>query len=485
MDEKELLELLDKRDAAKALADAKAKEAAEIENLRKENEALKAEAAKGRRLPGGMPHVAQFAETRKYDHLSAADLALALDMQSSIHAKDARKIAAPTDAAKKALAYKIARLEKDGASAETAIYAKAGVAHVWGDLSDDAIKAATDPAYSTLANAGDDWIGVVYSNQIWEAIRANCRVIAKVPTRVIPDGYESDTIPVESTDPTWYKVIQTTAADGTMKFPVATVPASQMGTANKSLTVAKMGARAMYTGELVEDSIVAYVPQLRGQLEKSGTEMMEMVVLDGDTATSSNINDIGGTTYSGNVNSLFLLTNGFRKSPLVTTTTQSRSAAGGFQAEDFLDTLKLLGSNGLGYSDPTKCGLIVDPNTWFASAKLPEAKDKNQTVFTIDGGQVTRAYLVEVIPSWFMHYASTTRKANTAGKVDQDTVANNAYGAIVAVRFDQWLLGYKRRMTMETTRFANSDSWEITALTRWGLAQRDTLASAETYYVGV
>jgi hypothetical protein len=55
----------------------------------------------------------------------------------------------------------------------------------------------------------------------------------------------------------------------------------------------------------------------------------------------------------------------------------------------------------------------------------------------------------------------------------------------VAVRFDQWKQAFKRRMTMETTRIANADSWEIVALARWGLAYRDSEASAITYNVGV
>jgi hypothetical protein len=40
-------------------------------------------------------------------------------------------------------------------------------------------------------------------------------------------------------------------------------------------------------------------------------------------------------------------------------------------------------------------------------------------------------------------------------------------------------------MTIEFTRFANSDTNELVAMTRWGLGQRDTEASAITYYVGV
>ena len=85
----------------------------------------------------------------------------------------------------------------------------------------------------------------------------------------------------------------------------------------------------------------------------------------------------------------------------------------------------------------------------------------------------------------FMHYKSAVRKANTAGKVDQDTTANNTTGSILAVRWDQWLFGWKRRMTIETERIARSDATEIVAMMRVGLLQRDTEASAISYNVGV
>jgi 2'-5' RNA ligase len=494
MDEKDLLKLLDERDARRA-AEEKAKADRETElqarvaaAVKAEKEKWDAEAAKSRRLPLGMPLVAQFAATRKYDNLSTADLALVIDAQHGLHAASANTSHQMPDvsaAAIEALALKVARIENDKVSGDTAGYAKSALkARLGSELTDEAIKAATDPNYVYTA-IGTEWVGTAYSNQIWEAIRAVAKIVARIPSDVIPDGYSSETVPIESSDPTWYKVPEVSAADGTMKVPAATVTASQVATANKNITVAKMGARDMYSGELTEDSLIAFAPQLRKQLEISGAEMMEYIVIDGDTATSSNINDIGGTTYSGAATSLFLLTNGFRKSALVTTTTQSRSAGGSFAAEDFLLTGKLLGANGLGMSDPTKCAFIVDPNVWFATPQLPEAKDKNQNVFVVEGGFVTRAYLIEVIPSWFMHKNSASRKANTAGKVDQDTAGNNAYGGIVGVRWDQWKLKYKRRMSMEVTRFANSDSWEIVALTRWGLGQRDTVASAETYYVGV
>jgi hypothetical protein len=84
-----------------------------------------------------------------------------------------------------------------------------------------------------------------------------------------------------------------------------------------------------------------------------------------------------------------------------------------------------------------------------------------------------------------MHYKDSDRLANTSGKVDQTTVSNNTTGAILAVRWDQWLLGWRRRMTIETTRYPASDSSEIVALMRCGLAQRDTEASSITYNLTV
>ena len=84
-----------------------------------------------------------------------------------------------------------------------------------------------------------------------------------------------------------------------------------------------------------------------------------------------------------------------------------------------------------------------------------------------------------------MNYKSAARLANSAGKVDQDSTANNTKGVILAVRWDQWLMGFRRRMTMETTRRAESDSWEIVALSRLGMIQRDTEAAAISYNITV
>jgi hypothetical protein len=178
--------------------------------------------------------------------------------------------------------------------------------------------------------------------------------------------------------------------------------------------------------------------------------------------------------------------NGFRKLALVTNTANSRSAAGGFVIEDFKNTMKLMGTAGADALDITKCGFIIDLNTLWKAMELAEVKTRDTfSAPAIENGVLKRIYGYDVTPSAFMHLASTVRMANSAGKIDVDTVANNAYGSILGVRWDRWKFGWKRRATIETDRIARSDAYEIVALMRFGLKYFSTEASAITYYVGV
>ncbi|HMM99863.1 MAG TPA: hypothetical protein PKC99_12695 [Anaerolineales bacterium] len=471
------------------LADAENKTRIEREKREAVEAAVKAERAKANRVDySEAPYATKFADTNRFDNLDAAETALVIDVLNSQNKP-------VSGAAVKALSLKIGELKDDNTreGQKSVNYVKnafkaATRIDPTPEATANAVKAATDPMYTGGSNIGAEWIGTAYSSEIWRAIRAGNVVIDRVPSDVIPDGYSSKYWPLEGADPTWYKVAEATASDATLKVPAATVAASQMGTDRKQISVGKLGARSLYTQELSEDSLIGFAPQLREQLVASGQEILEHIVIDGDvdTRNTTNINDIGGQPAGTEP---FLLFDGFRKLALVTNTANSRSASGGFVVSDFKDTLKLLGAAGLAGADPTKVAFIVDYNTMWAALDLPEIKTRD--VFgmaTIENGMLKRIYNTEVLSAFQMHRyapAAYARKANSAGKVDQDTASNNLYGSILAVRFDQWKQAYKRRMTIETTRIANADSWEIVALVRWGLAYRDNEASAITYGVGV
>ena len=506
MDEKDLIALLDKRDAArKAAEDAeierKAKEQeridaavkAEREKNAREVEALKADYAKSGRLPmgGQAPTQTHFHDTRKYDGLSAFDLAFMGELLGSAKASNLRGAQALSTPALKALAIKVAEDKSEAVDMH-------GKSVHLGEQGRDSLKAiGIDPAhvldsakanevnYSTLATGGVEWVGQEYSRRLWPTVRAMTFVLQRFPQVEVPQGVESIIIPLESSDPTVYKVAQTTDENATTGTPNATVPSSKMSTANNTLTVAKGGARSQYSGEMEEDSLIPWASQLNDQMNRAIAEQMEHAAIDGDTATgaTTNINHIGGTPTATD---FYLLFNGLRKSPLVTTTANSRSAGGSLVDTDFLDTAFLMGTVGLIGSDPTKVDFIIDPST--NKKVLQLASVKTRDVFdqaTLQEGKLTKIWNYPVYVSYFMHYKASNRLANTAGKVDQTTPANNTTGSILAVRWDQWLFGWKRRVRLETQRVPRADITEVTATFRIGLLQRDTEGSAITYNVGV
>lgn len=456
-------------EAAKAAEDARVAEAVNAARVKWETDS-----AAERRLPSGInaPVVAKFANLWKYDNLDAGDVAVLVGVLQADHR-------AVSEDALKALAIRATQEE----SAADMVRVKATMLALGMPIK------ANELNQSTLASYGDEWIGVAYSGQMWEKIRHEARIAAMLPTIEIPQGTESMVIPLESTPATFYKVAQASAQDtNTLGKATYTVTSSKMGTAQQTLTVGKLGARTLYTGELEEDSLVDWVSELRRKLQEEGAHILDSLVIDGDTETgaTTNINDIAGTPAG---TEYYLVANGFRKLALVTNTANSR-AAGTLTVDDFQETLNLMGLAGQNALEMDKVAFLMDLWTYRKALALPEVRTKD--VFsgaTIENGKLTGlwGYPIMATPDMHRFNADTTygKKANSAGKVDVDTAANNAYGALLAVRWDQWRLGWKRRMKIETQRIPQADATDVVLTMRVGLTYRDTEASAISYGVTV
>uniref|UniRef100_A0A6M3JBI3 Putative capsid protein n=1 Tax=viral metagenome TaxID=1070528 RepID=A0A6M3JBI3_9ZZZZ len=468
------------RRATKDAQDAKTAEDARIAAAVKAALAEQAAAGtKANRLPfdkvaGDMPTVRKFHD-QKWDSLDAGEMALAHQILTTARA---RNWDPNNETFLKSMAHKAFSQEA------------AGDVNAHEGLKSLGLKTAGDIEGSTLSSYGDEWAGILYSSALWEKIRAGTAIVAKIPSIEVPEGVETMKIPIEGTDPTWYMVAQastlpTTEATG---WPNATITNSNVGTpTNLSLTPAKLGARVMWTGEMEEDSMVTWLPTLRDQLAKSGAEALEYVCVDGDTATtaSTNINDGVTTPTTGDA---FLLANGFRALAIRINTANKRTA-GGLTVADYLETLKLMGTAGMNGADPSKTDFIIDPWVLWASLQLAEVQTRDVfSAATLENGLLAAIWGHKINVSYQMCTAGvkgatvTTaaymNKSAVTGYVDQTTEANNAYGTILAVRWDQWKLGWKRRMTLETTRIARADVTEIVAMCRFGLVYRDTDASA-------
>jgi len=343
---------------------------------------------------------------------------------------------------------------------------------------------ANELMQSTLAAGGDEWIGVAYSSEIWDEIRDSQFVLPTLKQIEFPAGAESMTIGKKTGSVTFYTIAQASAQSANPGDTTHTVTTSKMTTGQVSLSLAKVGAGSTITGELSEDSFLPVVSVLRDDFIEEGREVLDSMVLDGDTAAgaSANINDIAGTPGG---TEFFMAFNGMRKSCLVTTTANSRDG-GVLDENDFLETAALMGDAGKEGADITKVQFVIDPATHRKAVQLPvfKTRDVNGQA-TIENGRLTNVYGYPVATSYNMHRGSTDRKANAAGKVDLDTTANNAKGAILAYRGDRWMFGWRRRGTIEAQRVPRADATEFTYILRCGLVQRDTEGSAITYNVTV
>jgi len=347
---------------------------------------------------------------------------------------------------------------------------------------------ADEANFSTNTSYGDEWVGVAYSNDLWEKVRVNTFVLDRLSaagsTVAAPPGAESVVFPIEGTDPVWYTVSQGGDPASATAQVTNTVPAKALGTGSVTATLSKSGTSVIYTGEMVEDSVLPFVATLRSRLVVSGAEIMEAVAINGDTdgSATTNINDIGGTPAATD---WFMAANGFRKLCLVTNTANSRDG-GALASADFIETVKLMGDAGIGGLDPMRLGFVLDPYTHFKAVQLTDVKSLDVfTGATIESGRLASIYGSPVFISGQMHKGATNLLANSAGKVDLDTQGNNTTGAILAVRWDQWRFGYRRDMTIEVERIPRADAWEITALMRYHLSARDNEASAISYNLTV
>lgn len=466
------------REAQAATARAEADQQEAINKaVKAAEERWEAEAAEGSRLPSGTqaPYQMKYANLAKYDNLDVADHAALIEVLSAAKSKGHSKGGASVDAYR-ALAVKLGESKEDNLRGARMTAKMAGVPM-------EAAK-ANELNQSTLASYGDEWVFTSHSNQVWERITQEDQILSRLPAIEVPQGSESVTIPLAGTPPTFYVTAQASAQGANPGAITNTVITSRMGTANKVLTVKKLSGADVFTGELEEDSIIPWLPELRRNMQQEAMEVMSHVVIDGDTATgaTTNINDIGGTPAGTEA---FLLLNGFRKSALITTTANSRDG-GALALTDFLETLKLMGLAGRNAMDKTKVGFIIDLWTHWKALELAQVATRD--VFsapTIEKGELISIYGHDVIHTANMHRANQDAtyglKANASGLLDLDTASNNTTGSMLAVRWDQWRLGYKRRWTFETERHALADATVIVMSSRVGMAQRDTEASAISY----
>lgn len=329
---------------------------------------------------------------------------------------------------------------------------------------------------STNSGNGDEWIGVAYSNELWEKARHNViyqALVAKgMRVEEVPQGYESVVILTEGSDPTVYTITQSADLDATLR-PTVIVPITPPTTGQVTLTPGYLGMAVAYTSVFEEDSLVPAASQLNKQMQAKAEETIEQLMINGDSATSGNVNFDGGTPTT---QYYMASASGFRKYALVTGSGTSVDG-GTIDEDDFIATFGLL--PGEIQAKMEDLAFIVNPGVYLKAMQILALKtqDVNGTNATLTTGKIDQMWGIDVLRSGFLPLTDTDGKVtfNAAG----------TKGSILAVYAPFWAMGWKRRVTFETDKDILAQTNLIVATFRAGLLPRGAGASTISYNLTV
>jgi hypothetical protein len=308
---------------------------------------------------------------------------------------------------------------------------------------------------------GSQLVGAQYVGDLWEAARRESRVGSLIGSfeMTAPTAY----LPVEVDFPEMLLVSESqTSSDSNFTT-------SKTGSNRVGVTAKKLVLHQMWSGEMEEDSIIPYIPFLRGQATKSVAYHLDSMCLNGDTTTTG-INAVDTVLASTHHTLAF---DGIRHAGLVDNTGNRASAANA--AVELSMFRKAYGRmidgtylHDWGHpNDPNDLIHVVDPYTGDAMLDIDEFKtlDKAGNAASILTGQVARVYNHPVISSIAL------KKTDATGSYDADTAGNNLYGSIVTFNRNGFKWGWRRRIKVETERIPATDQNRIVYSLRLGFGR--------------
>lgn len=332
---------------------------------------------------------------------------------------------------------------------------------------------------SAESGFGLELIGVEYSNQLWQAARNLDTLVGDI--RTVPMATSSMKVPIDGNVPEMVFVGENTAAANT-------VPTTQKTpSSNVTLTAKKFAIYQVWSAELEEDSVIAFVPFLRNMLAMSASTHLGSAYLNGDTtnAGTGNINlddaDPGDTKH-------YLAWDGIRHDWIVTT------AANGINMAATLDPAKINIARGKlngGDDDvdnaitninwganPRDLRLVCDWDTYLSllDADKVTTVDKYGPAATVLTGELGS---INGIPIIAPPYASKTEADGKAST----TEASNTKGQITIFAPAAYLGGERRGIQMFMDRIQGRDQFLIELYTRRAFTRFGTNGAAGIYNI--
>ena len=292
------------------------------------------------------------------------------------------------------------------------------------------LRAAMD---SMTAGSGDELVPTAEASDLWRDVNLET-MVAGLFSRIEMPTTPFD-IPLQMGAVNWFPGTENVAAKS-----------SALSTAKHTLVAHELVAEVPWSLTLEEDAVIAMLPEVRQTLVRSAADVIDDVLLNGDTTPTNSINADGATitaTTPGKAHWL-LGFDGLLHLPLVSNTSQANNLNGGVTAAAYNSALKLIGKYGVRNNEAI---FITDVNTFLSSLAIAEVEtvDKLGPAATILTGQLAVVYGHPLIVSEQMRLADTDGKVTDAGN-GTDT------GRILVVNKSQWRVGYRRELTIETER---------------------------------
>lgn len=310
---------------------------------------------------------------------------------------------------------------------------------------------------------GSQLIGAQYVGSLWAAAKTESRVFDLFPTfdMTAPTAY----LPVAAAPPVMSFVSESTSPTIGEGYT-----STKSGSNRVTVTAKKFLIRQIWSGEMVEDSIIPFLPFLSEQAQRSISEYSDRLLLNGDdtNAGSGNINlndaDPGDTLY-------YLAFDGLRHACLIDNTSNKTSHSNASITWNALvDMRKLMADftyfNDWGHpSNPADLVYFADPATVDEMAKLDEVitVDKygsQATVLTGEVGNIGRHPVVSTIG---------------LARLESDGLGINSpsddRGSVLAVNTTGFNVGIRRQLQVKVGEFIESDQFQIVYSLRMGFGR--------------
>jgi len=306
-------------------------------------------------------------------------------------------------------------------------------------------------------------IGAQYVGDLWTVGREQSKIFNQIESfeMTAPVAY----LPVEVDFPELLYVGESAT------YNAANYATVKTGSNRVAVTAIKFVIHQMWSGELEEDSIIAFVPFLRRQIALSLGYYSDSLVLNGDASTGATGN-INNDDAAPAATKHFLAFDGIRHAALVDVTGNKKDLAGAIDLAALKDQQKRMvdATNKIDWGhpmDPNDLIYSCDPDTGDKIDMLDEfaTYDKYGNKATVAVGEQ------ETVLGHPLIRTLAISKTEADGKPSSVTPANNIYGQVVTFNRRGFKVGWRRRVKMETERIPATDQSRLVYSLRLGFGR--------------